>query len=270
MLKNLSGKTTLNHPVNLMSTFYQKLHKNRKRLENVNGVLYRIFYDHTGLESHKLIVVPDKVMLEIIKFLHSNPVQGHPSSKTMIHELRKRYYSPSLAEKTQKQLEHCETCMRSKFTNESKIRLPLQKIYDPCNGPTDLMEVDIVGPLPASNGFTHIMTAIDVFSRYLFAVPLRKPNTPSVVNAQLSVFAKHAYVPTHILTDKGSVFTAELFQKLTKTIGIEISHATKKHEQTIGMVERSHAKLKKILKIHVNVDSPQWDRSLCRHSNHGP
>ena len=47
-LKILSGETTLTHPVNLMSTFFQKLHKNRKRLENVNGVLYRIVYDHTG------------------------------------------------------------------------------------------------------------------------------------------------------------------------------------------------------------------------------
>ena len=260
MLKILSGETTLTHSVNLMSTFFQKLHKNRKRLENVNGVLYRIFYDHTGLESHKQIVVPAQVMLEIIRSLHSNPVQGHPGSKKMLHELRKRYYSPSLAEKTQKILESCETCMRSKSTNESKIRPPLQKIYDPCNGPSDLMEVDIVGPLPALNGFTHILTAIDVFSRYLFAVPLRKPDTPSVVKALLSVFTKHAYVPTHILTDKGSVFTAELFQQLTKAIGIEISHATVKHAQTIGMVERSHAKLKKILKIHVNVDRPQWDR----------
>ena len=90
------------HSVNLMSTLFQKLHKNRKRLENVNGVLYRIFYDHTGLESHKPIVVPDQVMLEIVRSLHSNPVQGHPGSKTMLHELRKRYYSPSLAEKNTK------------------------------------------------------------------------------------------------------------------------------------------------------------------------
>ena len=244
MLKILSGETTLTHPVNLMSTFFQKLHKNRERLENVNGVLYCIFYDHTGLESLKQIVAPDQVMLEIIRSLHSNPVQGHPSSKKMLHELRKRYYSPSLAEKTQKILGSCETCMRSKSTNESKIRPPLQKIYDPCNGPTDLLEVDIVGPLPASNGFIHILTAIDVFSRYLFAVPLRKP----VVNALLSVFAKHAYVLTRILTDKRFVFTAELFQQLTEAIGIEISHATIKHALTKGMVERSHAKLKKILK----------------------
>ena len=85
-----------------MSTFFQKLHKNRKRLDNVNGFLYRIFYDHSGLESHKQIVVPDQVMLEIIRSLHSNPVQGHPGSKKMLHELRKRYNFPRLAGKTQK------------------------------------------------------------------------------------------------------------------------------------------------------------------------
>ena len=36
------------------------------------------------------------------------------------------------------------------------------------------MEIDLVGPLLESNGFTHILTEIDVFSRYLFAVPLRR------------------------------------------------------------------------------------------------
>ena len=52
--------------------------------------------------AHKQIVVLDQVMLEIIRYLHSNPVQGHPGSKKILYELRKRYYSPSLAEKTQK------------------------------------------------------------------------------------------------------------------------------------------------------------------------
>ena len=242
-----------------MSTLFQNLYKNRKRLEDVNGVLYRIFYDLTGLESHKKIVVPDQTMLEIIRSLHNNPVQGRPGSKKMLHELRKRYYSPNLAEKTQRVLESCEICMRSKSTNEAKLRPPLQNIYDPCNGPTDLLEADIVGPLPTSNRNTHILTAIDVFSRYLFAVPLRRPDTTSVIDALLSIFTKHAYVPTHILTDKGSVFTAELFERLSKAAGIKISHATIKHAQTKVMVERSHEKLEKILKIHVNVDRPQWD-----------
>ena len=67
-------------------------------------------------------------------------------------------------------------------------------------------------------------------------------------------------MPKHILTDKGTAFTAELLSEIAKTADVHISHATIKHAQTIGMVERTHAKLKKILKFSVNADRPQWDR----------
>ena len=110
-----------------------------------------------------------------------------------------------------------------------------------------MLEIDSVGPLPASNGFTHILTAVAVFSRYLFAVPLRRPDTQSVVKGLLSIFTRHACVPKHILTDKGTSY-------------ILISHGTMKHAQTLGMAERTHAKLKKIPKISVNGDRPQCDR----------
>ena len=260
MIRFLEGTEILQHPVNMQDQFFQKLYKNRKRLQVVNGVLYRQFFDHTGLESHKQLVVPEDCILKIIRTLHNSPVQGHPGLKKMLYELRKRYYSPNLACKVQKVLDGCENCMKSKSVKETQLRPPLQKIYDPCDGPEDLLEIDIVGPLPASNGFTHILTAVDVFSRYLFAVPLKRPDTHSVVRGLLSIFTKHAYVPKHILTDKGTAFTAELLSEIAKAADIHISHATIKHAQTIGMVERTHAKLKKILKISVNADRPQWDR----------
>ena len=152
--------------------------------------------------------------------------------------------------------------MKSKNVKESQLRPPLQQIYEPCDGPEDMLEIDIVGPLPALNGFTHILMAIDIFSRYLFAVPLKRPDTHSVVIGLLSIFTRHAYVPKHILMDKGTAFTAELLTEMAKAADIYISHATIKHAQTIGMVERSHAKLKKILKISVNADRPQWDRNV--------
>ena len=96
----------------------------------------------------------------------------------------------TLACKVQKVLDGCENCMKSKSVKETQLRPPLQKIYDPCDGPEDLLEIDIVGPLPTSNGFTHILTAVDVFSRYLFAVPLKRPDTHSVVRGLLSIFHK--------------------------------------------------------------------------------
>ena len=260
MIRDLEGSEILQHPVNMQDQFFQKLHKIRKCLQVVNGVLYRQFFDHMGLESHKQLVVPEDCILKIVRTLHNSPVQGRPGLKKTLHELRKRYYSPNIACKIQKVLDGCENCMKSKSVKEPQLRSPLQKIYDPCDGPEDMLEIDIVGPLQASNGFTHILTAVDVFSRYLFADPLKRPDTFSVVRGLLSIFTKHAYVPKHILTDKGTAFTAELLSEIAKAADIHISHATIKHAQTIDMVERTHAKLKKILKISTNADRPQWDR----------
>ena len=107
-----------------------------------------------------------------------------------------------------------------------------------------MLELDLVGPLPASNGFTHILTAVDVFSRYLFAVPLGRPDALSVVNGLLSIFTRH--VSKYILTDKGTAFTAELVTELAKVAGIQISHGTIKRAQTIVRAQRSHAELKRL------------------------
>ena len=137
---------------------------------------------------------------------------------------------------------------------------PLEPIYDPCNGPEDVLEVDLVGELPRSNGYSHILTACDYISRYLFAIPLRKPDTKSVVDALLDIFTKHAYVPKHIITDKSSAFTSQVIAELMDKAGIKVSHATIKHAQTTEMIERSHQRLKQILKINVSADRPQWDR----------
>ena len=46
-IRVLEDSEILQHPVNMHDQFFQKLYKNRKRLQVVNGVLYRQFFDHT-------------------------------------------------------------------------------------------------------------------------------------------------------------------------------------------------------------------------------
>ena len=84
MIGILQGEKTLNHPVNLISQFFQMLHKHIKRLEVVIGVHYRKSLDNIGLETQKQIVLPENCMLDIIRTMHSNPMQGHSGSKEML------------------------------------------------------------------------------------------------------------------------------------------------------------------------------------------
>ena len=127
----------------------------------VNNVLHRNFFDGTGKVNCKHIVIPPETIRQVNQSLHEDPLEGHSGSSKMLHELLKRYYSPNLSEL--QYVSNCQDCIRFKPIQKSAITLGLQQIYDPCNGPEDILEIDLVGELPPSNGFIYVLTAFDYF-----------------------------------------------------------------------------------------------------------
>ena len=198
---------------NFTCRLFQKLTNYKKRPEVVNNSLLCKFYNHRGNETHKQLVVPEATMANIIMRLRRDPMQGHLGSSKQLHTLRERYYSRNLAEQVQRFFKNCDNSIKAKPCAERNLKPPLQQIYDPCDGPTDIMEYDLVGELPNSNGFTQILTATDVFPCHLFAVPLKKPVSSSVVKTLKQISTQHAYVPRHIITDKGSAFTSQVIKR---------------------------------------------------------
>ena len=70
---------------------------------------------------------------------------------------------------------------------------------------------------------------------------------------------RHAYLPTLIITDKGSVFVIHVIHEVAEKLVINLKHATTKHAQTIGLLERAHATIKTSLKM---ATKDQKDRSV--------
>ena len=60
---------------------------------------------------------------------------------------------------------------------------------------------------------------------------------------------KHAYLPTTLISDKGSAFMSHVIIEVAGVLGTTLKHATTKYTQTIGMIERSHAPIKQAFKI---------------------
>ena len=60
---------------------------------------------------------------------------------------------------------------------------------------------------------------------------------------------RHAYLPTLIITDKGSVFISQVIHEVVEVLGIILKRATTKHAQTIGVLERAHATVKTSSKL---------------------
>ena len=101
---------------------------------------------------------------------------------------------------------------------------------------------------------------MDVFSRYLFAYPTQDITAKTVARCIIDVMTRHCYLPTVILTDKGSQFRSEVVNQITQTLDIRISHASTKHAQTIGILERTHASLKTSLKISTGERRSMWHK----------
>ena len=60
---------------------------------------------------------------------------------------------------------------------------------------------------------------------------------------------KYAYLPTTLISDKGTAFMSHVNKEVAGVLGFTLKHATTRQAQTIGLLERSHASIKQTLKI---------------------
>ena len=155
----------------------------------------------------------------------------------------------------------CEKCIRELRIN-TQLSPPLQNPNEHITAPEDAMQIDLVPGLPPSGGYENIVTAMDVFSRYLFAYPKSSQDATTVAKVLLNVMTKHAYLPTTLISDKGTAFTSHVIKEVAGVLGITLKHATTKHAQTIGLLERSHASIKQSLKIETGECRSLWHKYI--------
>ena len=106
------------------------------------------------------------------------------------------------------------------------------------------------------------MTAMDVFSRYLFAYPTSNQGATTVAKVIISIMTKDAYSPTTLISNKGTPFTSHVNKEVAGVLGITLKHTTTKHAQTIGLLERSHASIKQSLKIDTGERRSLWHKYI--------
>ena len=154
----------------------------------------------------------------------------------------------------------CEQCIRESRINPRLTHHPLQNPNEYVTAPEDAIEIDLVLGLPPSGGYENIVTAMDVFSRYLFAYPTSNQDSRTVAKVIINIMTKHAYLPTTLISDKGTAFTSNVIKKVAGVLGITLKKATTKHAQTIGLLERSHASIKQALKIETGERRSLWHK----------
>ena len=196
-------------------------------------------------------------MNEVLRNLHGE-FGKHPGITKTIIAYSEKYYYPNMAQLIREWVLSCEQCLRESRINPRLTRPPLQNPNEYITAPEDAMQIDLVPGLPPSGGYENIVTAIDVFSRFLFAYPTSNQDAKTVANVIINIMTKHAYLPTTLISDKGAAFTSQVIKEVAGVLGITLKRATTKQAQKIGLLERSHASIKQALKIETGERRSLW------------
>jgi transposase InsO family protein len=109
----------------------------------------------------------------------------------------------------------------------------------------------MVGPLKkAPSGFTHLLVAVDKFTRWIEVKPIIKPSSQEAVKFFLDIVYRFG-VPNTIITDNGTNFKGKKFLDSANGYGIRIDWASVGHPCTNGQVERANGMVLQGLKPHI-------------------
>ena len=243
----------------LMATDHRALQYTAKesRIILKDGLLYRQYFGETGAVKYRQVLLPEQLVDSFIEAHHGSH-DKHPGISKVIQPCREKYYYPGLAAKIAKHINQCMKCMQTTRTDNRLLTQPMIDTSKLALGPEDALKVDIVPFDEPSNGLTAIVTAMDIFSRYLFTYCVTKIDAKTIARVLVDIMTRHAYLPTTIKTDKGTQFMSEVVADTTSVLGIQLRHATTKPAQTIGILERCHASLKEALKISTGERRTMW------------
>lgn len=204
--------------------------------------------------GHPRPIVPIPWRRPVFDLVHN---LSHPSIRTTTKLIAKKFVWKNMKKEVTSWAKQCVPCQSSKI--QTHVKAPLEKISIPPRR-FDHIHVDLVGPLPPSQGFTHLFTIVDRFSRWPEAVPLSDTTAASCAQALVTHWIARFGVPTDMTSDRGSQFTSQLWSSVAQLLGTQLHHTTAYHPQSNGLVERFHRHLKSALRARLT--GPSWAKEL--------
>lgn len=166
---------------------------------------------------------------------------SHPSGKATYRMLQQRYFWPNMRKQSADWAKTCQDCQQSKISRHVKNKLGSFKTPE---ARFDHIHIDIIGPMPESQGYKYCLTVIDRFSRWPEAFPIMDMTAESVSQALYNGWICRYGTPLVVTTDQGSQFESTLFKALLKMVGAERRRTTAYHPAANGLIERLHRTLK--------------------------
>ncbi|GKC11923.1 reverse transcriptase domain-containing protein, partial [Tanacetum coccineum] len=200
-----------------------------------------------------------KEALEILEAYHSGPTGGHYGANfTAKKVFDAGFFWPTIYKDAFEFVKSCDACQRQGKISQ-RDEMP-QNAIQVCEI-FDVWGIDFMGPFPSSRGNKYILVAVDYLSKWVEAKALPTNDARVVVKFLKSLFSRFG-APRAIISDRGTHFCNDKFDKVMSKYGVTHHLLTPYHPQTSGQVEVTNRGLKRILERTVGENRASWSDKL--------
>jgi hypothetical protein len=175
---------------------------------------------------------------ELLREIHQGECGHHASSRALVAKaFRHGFYWPTAKQNAEQLVKQCNGCQRfSKHRNTPAAALKTI----PLTWPFAVWGLDMVGPFKtAPGGLTHLLVAVDKFTKWIEAKPIKKLDGSSTIKFFNEIITRYG-VPHSIITDNGTNFAKGVFADYCGQKGIRLDLASVAHPQSNGQVEKAN------------------------------
>jgi transposase InsO family protein len=202
-------------------------------------------------------VIPRHLRSKILTWHHNCLLAAHIGRDRTFECIAKRYFWSGMYVDTQRWVAACEKCINHKRLKPKQhgLLVPIQSTY-----PFEIVSIDIIGPFKeTSNGYKHILVMVDMFTSWVEAAPLRTLEAQETAQVIFKEIITRHGCPTQILTDRGTQFSANLFDAFCTKLRIKHPKISALHPQCNGKCERFNRFIKEALATIINERQTDWD-----------
>ena len=191
----------------------------------------------------------------LLKLAHDD--LGHNGTARTYMILRRNYYWKGMKASVALYVKRCSLCRKHNATATRYVK----GSFEIPKAPMDFISMDLIGEFhpPSTNRNRYALTVICMLTGWVWCIPLPDKTANAVLKAYLQN-VHHVFGPSKkILSDNGTEFKNELFDRVAKKLGIEHKvYSPPYHPQSNGRIEGFHLFLKACIAKHIS-PGLEWD-----------
>jgi hypothetical protein len=214
----------------------------------------------TSATSQDQVLVPLSLRAFILRRYHGLPVSAHLGRRRTYAQIKRSYYWPGLSKDVGRWIGACLACRQRKTPRPKSAGTP--GAVSTATRPWEIVAIDIVSSGVTSKGnYTKILTIIDLFTRYVMAIPLHHATAQEIGDALFNHLYCRFGKPQRIHSDEGREFVNTALTGMFKKWGISFT-STGGYQPQANPVERYHRFMNSAMTMLAKAFGSDWPSYL--------